>query len=908
MSSSTTTTPTAAAALLLAEAWAKDFFVLDDRPTPGGEGGSSSNQQRTTIITNALARTIPLLLPSSESEGTEASQSSSSSQSSVPFVCRYRADMIHPLTTKQVHQLSDYVRKYHKLQTLRNRILNELPSSSSRGSGTNNDSDDEGSLLRRRRVATSISRTELEDLYAPFKPPPKGSLEDRIKEKHPELVRDVDAYWKTSAAAFLASTMSNDGSSNGGCRRRRRMDELVVRNDKLRPRDAAATLLANRIAGHPAAVDACLDLVERTCRIRVSEAKATTRATANKKNSQRQNNSGKTDNHNNHNASTASSSSSSTTSGFEAPLNRIRDHQVLAIRRGADRKILKLAFDVDGQRAERAVYGCLLSRNGGGAAAVLLLRDEDHRKLWKDAIRDAWSRLLRKRCTGRVWKRICNKADERSVDVFCENLGKALLRPPLVPPRPVLALDPGYKAGIKIAVLGANGEVKDKKDCLKTINFTKNRAVAKEELAKLLKLIVQQQQNKSQTSKVAVALGNGHGTNEARQLLREASEMSGVPVDVQLINEAGASVWSVTESASREFPDVPPASVAAVSIGRRYQDPLPELVKIPPRSLGLGMYQHDLPEAVLEDKLHVTSVDCVAEVGVDGNACSIEILCKVPGITRALAERIIQARPLASRKDLLKVKGLGPKSFENCAGFIRVRGEEPLDFSMVHPESYELARFLLDELQWDIQDASSVGALPSKDQRREKWRTLARDAASRFGVTEERVHCVIDQLHTSITNPDPRLLNRSDDDRPHSDGNSAGCSALPASLLSLAKLREACPVRNIRAHVRNVVDYGVFVDFGGENDALVHRSKLGDNVSLQSLLVGQEIGIDILGVSDDDRLRCSLSGLGFLAESTANGNSKKRGTGSNTQPTRHAPATKRQRTGGGRRAIHTHRR
>ena len=562
---------------------------------------------------------------------------------------------------------------------------------------------------------------------------------------------------------------------------------------------------------------------------------------------------------------------------FDQAVNRLRDHQVLAIRRGVDKKALKLAFDIDNDRAESMVYSSLSHATG--------------HKLWKDAIHNAWSRLLRRKCTTRAWKQACDKAEQRAIMVFCDNTRKALLAPPARPPTAVLALDPGFKAGIKTAILDANGKPVG---ALQTVKFMGNQyETGKEQLVGLLNELGKLENSKDK--KLVAALGNGHGSQEARQLLNEASSACNVPVDIKLVNEAGASVWSVTEAASREFPNEPPSAIAAVSIARRYQDPLPELVKIPPRSLGLGMYQHDFTEKVLDDKLHATSVDAVAEVGVDANSCSIEILEKVPGMTKTLSERIIKARPLKGRHDLLNVSGLGPKTFENCAAFIRVSGNDFLDRTMVHPESYDLARYLLKKLQWDVDEPSSLGTIPPENERKIVWQDVIGKASKRFDVTEERVLLVLHHLIRSIANPDPRL----DDNVSSATGPSAqigsadGCTPLPSRLLPLDELRKACPVRRVTATIRNVVDFGCFVDFGAENDGLVHRSKVGP-VMLDSLLVGQEIGVDILGVSASNRVTVSLTGLDLPPESqdSLRDDKKKRSNGGSQ-----AAQRKRQRAG-----------
>jgi protein Tex len=315
------------------------------------------------------------------------------------------------------------------------------------------------------------------------------------------------------------------------------------------------------------------------------------------------------------------------------------------------------------------------------------------------------------------------------------------------------------------------------------------------------------------------------------------------------------------------------------------------------------MYQHDFSEKVLDSKLHITSVDAVTEVGVDANACSLEILEKVPGMTKTLAERIIQAWPLQSRCDLLKIAGLGPKTFENCAAFIRVHGAQDLDRTMCHPESYELAWYLLQKLKWDLDNPSSVRSLPAEMKRAVQWQKLVAKAASQYEVTEYRVLSVMDHLICSITNPDPRLRDDNGGGNPTALHSTNGCTLLASHLMSLDELRKACPVRNILGHVRNIVDFGAFVDFGVESsDGLIHRSKLG-TVPLDSLLVGQEIAIDILGVSSSNRVSVSISGLGLPADSLDShqsqrdhGPHKKHKPASNIGSQKPSDPTKRRRT------------
>ena len=289
-----------------------------------------------------------------------------------------------------------------------------------------------------------------------------------------------------------------------------------------------------------------------------------------------------------------------------------------------------------------------------------------------------------------------------------------------------------------------------------------------------------------------------------------------------------------------------------------------KLVKIPPKSLGLGMYQHDLTETILDEKLNLTSVDAVAEVGVDINTCSAAILEKVPSLTAKMCSKIIQARPIRTRHDLLKIAGLGEKTFINCAGFVRVEnGNEPLDNTMVHPESYGVARWLLKQLKWTLTDPDL-----DFDVKKDEWQAIAEKASEKFEVPTERALAVISHLYTSICNPDPRVnkISVSSATPASGPGCISDCSSLPSNLSTVESIRESIlPLRNIIATVRNIVDFGAFVDIGLENDALVHRSKMG-GTSLEFLLNGQEIGVDILGVDGSGKISVGLAGLNLPAD------------------------------------------
>lgn len=828
----------------LSRAWVNDF--IDSSSAAAAAVGSSSSEKRPSqsSLQHALERTLPLL--------------ADDPITSVPFICRYRTDIIHPLSTKQVHKLSDYIQKYHSLTSLRNKVLDCLLQTSSSSSS----SDNAATILR---VETSISKSELDDIYSPFKPPSKGTLEDRIKNEHPELITHIDGLWSSSSNNNDEDSYDYDSLKS----------MLKLHNEK------AIILLANRIAGDANVIDAIMDNSRRYCRIHVKQQAMKTKAGGSKVANAKASSSLKK-------SSSTSSSSSTTSNTYHDYNNRItnmQDYQVLAVRRGIDQKILKHTFELNDDYAKRAVQQVLHVKNR------MQHQHDFIKKLYRDAIDDAWSRLLRKRCTTRLWKEKCQQAELRAIEVFCDNLSKALLAPPApemmmgTNKKALLALDPGFKAGIKCAILTNEGKTLSL-DTVKFVGGASERDEGKRQLASLLKRVQQVSNDgtsrssatSSDSDTISVVLGNGHGAREARQLLQEATTTHSnnkLNVDIHLVSEAGASVWSVTDAANEEFPKETPASIAAVSIGRRYLNPLAELVKVPPKSLGLGMYQHDLSEKILDEKLTLTSIDCVAEVGVDVNSCSLEILEKVPSLTKSLASKVFNARPLKSRRELLKVKGLGDKTYENAAAFIRVSGgKEPLDNTLVHPESYDLARWLLKELQWKLNEATSVeksGSADSKQKQEGKWNAVAKKASSKFTVSEDRALSVIEQLFFSITCPDPRTRNNSSfESAPSSSsdvGSTAGCTSISSDVATISRLRDRLPHRNIIGTIRNVVDFGAFVDFGLENDGLLHRSKLGP-VSLGSLLVGQEVGVDILAISNDNKVSLGLAGLNFPVEDT----------------------------------------
>eukprot|EP00980_Cylindrotheca_fusiformis_P012959 scaffold3236_cov66-Cylindrotheca_fusiformis.AAC.25 len=826
---------------LLAEAWIP--WILQDSSSQ-----INNSNKKVDSTKAAMARTIPLLQDAA----------------SVPFVCRYRTDVIHPLSTQQVHQLQTYVSQHASLDKLRSKLLEHIPQQQKQQDSI------------RQQILTSFSKTELEDLYAPFKPPSKGSILDRITSEHPDLVNAIDQLWNDEERSSSIS-----------------LSKLVSSNKY--PRDSVIHLLGTKIASEPKIALVVADELNKHCRIKTTAIAPAAASTEKDKKKEKDHDTTYKNYHD-----------------FSGHAKYLKDHQVLAIRRGVGQKAIKMAFEIDGTKMEGCIRYHLYHGSSNSNTNSCLMQLKKRPDLLDEAIHDAWTRLLRRRGTSRLWKDKCLEAEERASQVFQQNLRRALLAPPR-PSQPVLALDPGFQAGIKCAVLEASGKV----DRLETVQHLGNRR--EEGVRKLMELLTmthEKQHDKS--SPVLVALGNGHGSQDCRKLLQEASEKSNIAVDTQLVNEAGASVWSVTPAALKEFPKEKPAAIGSISIGRRLQNPLFELVKVPPRSLGLGMYQHDLSEKELDERLHLTSVDAVATVGVDLNTCSHQVLEKVPGLNK-LAEKVIKARPFRQRKDLLKVSGLGAKTYEYCAGFLRLSSEEgaivePLDNTLVHPESYDLARWLLKTFSWNLNGDQEVPqhkdiSLPTQEWKR-KWASQIEKASQKFNVSEERVVAVMQNLLDSMLKKDPRLddettTTASKEENSSNIGSIEGCTLLPSDLAELEPLQAAAPVRGIVGTVRNIADFGAFIDFGGTNDGLLHTSKLGP-LKLTNLLIGQQLGIDILQV-ENRRVTLGVNGLQMVAtprrsttEGTRKTKNKRSGSSSNSSKkrsmsTKAAPA-KRRRT------------
>lgn len=499
-------------------------------------------------------------------------------------------------------------------------------------------------------------------------------------------------------------------------------------------------------------------------------------------------------------------------------ISKIPSHRILAVNRGEKEECLKVSIVVDTEAFVDAIKSVYVK--GSGAAAEIVA----------NAAADAYQRLIFPSIEREVRSELTEKAQEQAIKMFEVNLRPLLLQPPLKG-KTILGLDPAYRTGCKIAVIDAEGNVLDTAVVFPTP--PQNRIdEAKETLLKLIK--------KHGVS--IISIGNGTASKESEIFVANMIKESGMELSYAVVNEAGASVYSASKLGAEEFPDFEPAQRSAVSIARRLLDPLAELIKIDVKSIGVGQYQHDMPEARLEEVLGGVVEDCVNSVGVDLNTASASLLSYVAGLNKGIAKEIVKYRseqPFIKREDLLKVKKLGAKAFEQCAGFLRIIGGNVLDNTGVHPESYPAVEKLLAATGYTLDDVAS-GKIGDVRERIEKksWEKTAEEC----GVGVPTLKDIVAELlkpGRDIRDTLPKPVLRSD-------------------LMDLSDLKEGM---EINGTVRNVIDFGVFVDIGVHQDGLVHISQISDNYIKHPsdvLKVGDLVKVKVLGV-DTVKKKISLT-------------------------------------------------
>ena len=497
---------------------------------------------------------------------------------------------------------------------------------------------------------------------------------------------------------------------------------------------------------------------------------------------------------------------------FEEPITRLAGHRILALNRGEKEKFLTVKVEAPEDKVLRYLEKKVIQHDNPYTTPVL-----------KDAIADSYKRLIEPAIEREIRNSLTEKAEDGAIEVFGKNLEQLLMQPPIVG-QTVLGWDPAFRTGCKIAVVDPTGKVLDTTVIYPTAPTTPQKiAAAKDVLKKLIR----------KYGITLFSVGNGTASRESEQIIVELLKEIPEPVQYIITNEAGASVYSASKLATEEFPNFDVGQRSAASIARRLQDPLAELVKIDPKSIGVGQYQHDMNQKKLSEALSGVVEDCVNKVGVDLNTASAPLLSYISGVSGTIAKNIVAYREengkFESRAELLKVAKLGPKAYEQCAGFMRIAdGKNPLDGTSVHPESYEDATKLLEKLGYSVADirGSKLAGLGSAIQ---DYKQLAEE----LGIGAITLQDIVKELEKPAR--DPR------DEMPK--------PILRTDVLEMKDLTEGMVLKGT---VRNVIDFGVFVDIGVHQDGLVHISQLTDKKfvkhPLEVVSVGDIVEVKVMSV------------------------------------------------------------
>ncbi len=504
---------------------------------------------------------------------------------------------------------------------------------------------------------------------------------------------------------------------------------------------------------------------------------------------------------------------------YEEPLKKTAGHRILAINRGEKEKLLTVKIAAPVEQMIRYLE------------KQVIVRDNPHTsKVLQEVIADSYNRLIAPAIEREVRNELTEKAEEGAIKVFGKNLEQLLMQPPIVG-QVVLGWDPAFRTGCKLAVVDETGKVLDTVVIFPTAPQNKVDE-AKAVLKKLIK--------KYNISLISV--GNGTASRESEAIIVEL--LKEIPQQVQyiIVNEAGASVYSASKLATEEFPNFDVGQRSAVSIARRLQDPLAELVKIDPKSIGVGQYQHDMNQKHLSEALQGVVEDCVNKVGVDLNTASASLLEYISGISKPIAKNIVAYREengaFLSRSQLLKVQKLGPKAYEQCAGFMRIQGgKNPLDGTSVHPESYEAAKKLLKKLGYEPEQLRH-GGLSGLSKKIVDYKSLAAE----LEIGEITLQDIVKELEKPAR--DPR------DEMPK-----------PILRTDVMDMKDLQPGMVLKGTVRNVIDFGAFVDIGVHQDGLVHISQISDKFikhALEAVSVGDIVEVKVISV-DVPKKRIALT-------------------------------------------------
>lgn len=510
---------------------------------------------------------------------------------------------------------------------------------------------------------------------------------------------------------------------------------------------------------------------------------------------------------------------------FEEPLSKLAGHRILALNRGEKEKILTVKIEAPedeilGYLEKQTIHG----KNGATEQAL------------KEAVEDSYKRLIGPAIEREIRSDLTEKAEDGAIEVFGKNLHQLLMQPPITG-QVVLGWDPAFRTGCKLAVVDPTGKVLGTTVIYPTAPTTLAKIKASKDL---LKKIIPKYHI------TLISLGNGTASRESEQFIVELLKEIPEKVQYVIVNEAGASVYSASKLASEEFPKFDVGQRSAASIARRLQDPLAELVKIEPQSIGVGQYQHDMNQKKLGESLSGVVEDCVNKVGVDLNTASAPLLSYISGISGAIAKNIVAYREengkFQDRKELLKVAKLGPKAFEQCAGFMRIQGgKNPLDATGVHPESYGATEKLLERQGFTLEDVAG-GNLSGLSKTVKDYKKLSQE----LEIGEITLRDIVKELEKPAR--DPR------DEMPK--------PILRTDVLDMKDLKEGMILKGT---VRNVIDFGVFVDIGVHQDGLVHISQITDKYikhPLEAVSVGDIVDVKVMSVDlKKKRIQLTMRGI-----------------------------------------------
>lgn len=678
----------------------------------------------------------------------------------IPFISRYRKEVTGNLTDADLRDLSERLTYLKNLEQRQNTVIASI---SEQGK-----LDDELKL----KIESSMTLSELEDLYRPYKPKRKTrALIARQKGLEPlsdylrlgKNTEDLETY----ASSFISEEK-----------------KVLTKEEALA---GAEDILAEIISDEPKYRKYIKDLIRAMGWICSKEIAKDEKDTYHQY------------------------------ASYKEQIRLIPPHRILAINRGEKEKCLKVSLDYD--------YVSIFDYIGRD-----YLADNYYQQIIKEVIDDSLKRLILPSVENEIRSDLFTYAEDKSIEVFKKNLESLLMYPPLKRKR-VLGFDPGFRTGCKYALVNENGIMEKVGVAFITANSRNEIEKAKKQILDLLK----------STRVDYIALGNGTASRESEKELRDIIESNGLDVKIHIVDESGASVYSASKLAEKEFPLLPVEKRSAISLARRLQDPLTELVKIDPKSIGVGQYQHDMDQTKLASSLQGVVEDCVNKVGVSVNSASVSILKYISGINQSIAENIVSYLQdfgrFNSRADLKKVNKMGPKAFEQCAGFLRIYdGKESLDTTAVHPESYPIARKILRLTDIDL----------LKDDEKTRIEKLAGFDKAAFirttGVGEETLDDIIEEIK-----------------KPGRDiRDEARIVELNNEVTDIKDLKVGMILQGT---IRNIMDFGMFIDINVHCNGLVHISEIANhyvkNIS-ELYSIGDLVKVKVIGV-DLNKQRISLS-------------------------------------------------